>query len=411
MTSMTSTTSTTERVAAVWPDAGTVPASRLRGALARRLFLRAVRRLPLTVELPGGRSLGTGGPVMRVARPEAFYRRIGAAGLIGFGEAYMARDWEADDLPGVLTVMAERLPTLVPPWSQRLRRLAVRGMPRDELGGEESARRNVSRHYDLSNELFAEFLDETMTYSAALFEGPASWETLAGAQRAKIDRLLDQAAVGQGTRLLEIGTGWGELALRAASRGAEVTSVTLSQEQWALAVARVADAGLSDRVEILLADYREVDGVYDAIVSAEMIEAVGARYWPVYFRALEELLAPGGRIAIQTITMPHERMRATLNTHTWIQKYIFPGGMLPSVTAIEENLGGLRIMRRLSLRDDYAETLRLWRERYLERVHAVSALGFDEVFHRMWTFYLAYSEAGFRSRYLDVWQFTLGRES
>ncbi|MFI6794425.1 class I SAM-dependent methyltransferase [Streptosporangium canum] len=404
-------TLTTDRPVAFRPGVGTVPPSRLRGALARRLFLHAVRRLPLTVELPGGRRLGGGGPVMRLRRPEAFYRRVGAGGLIGFGEAYMARDWEADDLPAVLTVMAERLATLIPPGLQRLRRLAVRRVPRDELGGREDTRRNIHRHYDLSNDLFAEFLDETLTYSAALFDGPASWETLADAQRAKIDRLLDQAGVGPGTRLLEIGTGWGELALRAARRGAVVVSITLSQEQRELARARVADAGLSDRVEILLADYREVSGGYDAIVSVEMIEAVGARYWPVYFAALERLLAPGGRIAIQAITMPHERMLATLDTHTWVRKYIFPGGMLPSVIAIEDNLGGLRITGRLSLRADYAETLRLWRERYLERVDAVGALGFDDTFHRMWTLYLAYSEAGFRSRYLDVWQFTLGRRS
>ncbi|MFD8556995.1 class I SAM-dependent methyltransferase [Streptosporangium canum] len=404
-------TLTTDRSVAFRPGVGTVPPSRLRGALARRLFLHAVRRLPLTVELPGGRRLGGGGPVMRLRRPEAFYRRVGAGGLIGFGEAYMARDWEADDLPAVLTVMAERLATLIPPGLQRLRRLAVRRVPRDELGGREDTRRNIHRHYDLSNDLFAEFLDETLTYSAALFDGPASWETLADAQRAKIDRLLDQAGVGPGTRLLEIGTGWGELALRAARRGAVVVSITLSQEQRELARARVADAGLSDRVEILLADYREVSGGYDAIVSVEMIEAVGARYWPVYFAALERLLAPGGRIAIQAITMPHERMLATLDTHTWVRKYIFPGGMLPSVIAIEDNLGGLRITGRLSLRADYAETLRLWRERYLERVDAVGALGFDDTFHRMWTLYLAYSEAGFRSRYLDVWQFTLGRRS
>ncbi|MET8334720.1 class I SAM-dependent methyltransferase [Streptosporangium canum] len=403
-------TLTTGRSAAFWPGVDTVPPSWLRGALARRLFLHAVRRLPLTVELPGGR-LGAGGPVMRLRRPEAFYRRVGTGGLIGFGEAYMARDWEADDLPAVLTVMAERLATLIPPGLQRLRRLAVRRVPRDELGDREDTRRNVHRHYDLSNDLFAAFLDETLTYSAALFDGPASWETLAGAQRAKIDRLLDQAGVGPGTRLLEIGTGWGELALRAARRGAAVVSITLSREQRELARARVAGAGLSDRAEILLADYREVSGRYDAIVSVEMVEAVGARYWPVYFAALERLLAPGGRVAIQAITMPHERMLATLDTHTWVRKYIFPGGMLPSVSAIEDNLGGLRITDRLSLRADYAETLRLWRERYLERVDAVGALGFDETFHRMWTLYLAYSEAGFRSRYLDVWQFTLGRRS
>ncbi|MFI6316230.1 class I SAM-dependent methyltransferase [Nonomuraea sp. NPDC050556] len=401
-------TSTMERHTGHWPDVETVPRARLRASIARALFRRVARRLPINAVYGDAPAQG---PALRVHRPEAFFRRVGAGGLIGFGESYMAGDWDAEDLPGVLTVMAAELATLVPAPLQRLRALAVRRAPRRDRGTVEGARRNIHRHYDLSNELFAEFLDETMTYSAALFTDPATatWDSLAAAQRRKIDRLLYQLMVGPGTRLLEIGTGWGELAIRAARRGARVVSITLSKEQQELARERAAAAGLADRIDIRLCDYREIDGSYDAIASVEMIEAVGADYWPTYFRTLDERLAPGGRVALQAITMPHDRMRATLGTHTWVQKYIFPGGMLPSVPAIQQHLGPLRIIDRLSMREHYAATLRLWRERYQERAPAVAALGFDEIFHRMWTLYLAYSEAGFRSGYLDVWQLTLDR--
>ena len=197
--------------------------------------------------------------------------------------------------------------------------------------------------------------------------------------------------------------------MRAAQRGAHVRSVTLSAEQHRLAQERVAAAGLSDRIDIELRDYREVDGRYDAVVSVEMVEAVGYRFWPTYFQALDRLVVPGGRVAIQAITMPHDRMLATRNTYTWIQKYIFPGGLLPSTEAIigiTERHTGLRTVDMLSLRPHYAETLRLWRERFTDRRDAVAALGFDDVFRRMWEFYLAYSEAGFRSGYLDVYQWT-----
>ena len=209
--------------------------------------------------------------------------------------------------------------------------------------------------------------------------------------------------------MLEIGTGWGELCLRAAARGAHVRSITLSAEQQRLARQRVAAAGLSDRVDIDLRDYRDVDGRYDAVLSVEMIEAVGYRFWPTYFQTLDRLVTPGGRVAIQAITMPHGRMLATRNTYTWIQKYIFPGGLLPSIEAIiriTERHTRLRTVDMMSMRPHYAETLRLWRERFLERRDAVSASGFDEVFQRMWELYLAYSEAGFRSGYLDVYQWT-----
>ncbi|GLX92789.1 cyclopropane-fatty-acyl-phospholipid synthase family protein [Herbidospora sp. NBRC 101105] len=388
----------------------TPPRSPLRVRVVRQLFRNAVTRLPLRVRMPDGELLGDpSGPLMRVVRAEDFFSRVGADGLIGFGEAYMAGDWEADDLAGVLTVMATQLASLIPAPLQRLRGVWARRHPRSEEGTVENARRNVQRHYDLSNDLFAQFLDPSMTYSAALFRGEATWENLEEAQHAKIDRLLDETRVGPGSAVMEIGTGWGALAIRAARRGAVVRTITLSAEQQAFARERVAAAGLSDRVSVELCDYRQAAGSYDAVLSVEMIEAVGERYWPVFFATLDRLLAPGGRVGLQAITMPHDRMVASRHTYTWIQKYIFPGGLLPSVTAIEQNLGPLRVAGHHEMGGDYAETLRLWRERYCSRRAEISRLGFDELFHRMWIFYLAYSEAGFRSGYLNVRQLVLER--
>ncbi|MGP4003968.1 class I SAM-dependent methyltransferase [Streptomyces sp. 8N706] len=398
-----------------WPDVATVPAcSRVRAAVAELIVRRALARLPLHVRLRGGEPLGTGGPLMEIRDPEAFFRRIGAGGLIGFGESYMAREWEAEDLVGVLSVLAGNVAGLVPPSLQRLRGLWARRQPEAQRNTIDGARGNIHRHYDLSNDLFALFLDRTLSYSSAVFRGfPAEHSLLPAAQHRKIDRLLDLAGVGPGTQLLEIGTGWGELAIRAAERGARVVSVTLSREQRDLARVRIEEAGQTDRVSVLLRDYRQIEGVYDAIVSVEMIEAVGAEFWPQYFSALDRLLAPGGLVALQAITMPHERMLASRTTFTWIQKYIFPGGQLPSVEAMEQVTAahtGLRTAGRERFGVHYAETLRLWRERFTERADEVAALGFDETFRRMWTLYLAYSEAGFRSGYLDVQHLLLTKE-
>jgi cyclopropane-fatty-acyl-phospholipid synthase len=389
----------------------------MRAAIARAVFGHAVRRLPIRVLLPDGRSLGAGpggSPQLVLHRPGDFYARVGASGLIGFGESYMAGDWDCADLTGLLTVFASQVSALVPAPLQRLRRLSVRRQPAAERSTRAGARRNISHHYDLSNELFALFLDETMTYSSGLFEGTQEGgeAELAAAQRRKIDRLLDLARVGPGSRVLEIGTGWGELAIRAAARGATVRTITLSRQQRDLAARRVAEAGLEGRVSVELRDYRDVTGQYDAILSVEMIEAVGERYWPSYFAALDRLLAPGGRIGLQAITMAHERMLATRNTYTWILKYIFPGGLVPSVTAIEDTLArftGLRVADRLGFGEHYAHTLRIWRERFAAHHADVLGLGFDEVFVRMWRLYLSYSEAGFASSYLDVCQLTLER--
>ncbi|MGW1724133.1 class I SAM-dependent methyltransferase [Streptomyces sp. NPDC002306] len=398
-----------------WPDVAAPPdASWPRTAVAAAVVRRALDRLPLRVRYGDGTEAGRGGPLLEIHDPRAFHGRIGARGLIGFGESYLAGEWDAPDLVGALTVLAAHAAGLVPAPLQRLRGLWALRQPGSRRNTPDGARGNISHHYDLSNDLFALFLDDTLSYSSAVFRGfPARWEGLAAAQHRKIDRLLDLAEVGRGTRLLEIGTGWGELAIRAAARGAHVTSLTLSAEQRDLALDRVRDAGLADRVAVELCDYREARGTYDAIVSVEMIEAVGEEFWPVYFRTLDERLAPGGRAVLQAITMPHDRMLASRNTYTWIQKYVFPGGLLPSVEAVEQTVRDhtrLTVTRRDAFGAHYAETLRLWRQRFAAHTDEIDALGFDATFRRMWTFYLAYSEAGFRSGYLDVQQYLCTKE-
>ncbi len=332
---MTQTASNPEVRAELWPDVARIPSAiraKAGAPVAGALFRAAVRRLPVSVHLPDGSRLGKGGPEMVLRDPERFYARIADNGLIGLGESYMAREWEAADLAALMTVFASRVSQLIPQPLQALRGLILPQQPRRERNTEANTRSNISRHYDLSNELFAEFLDSSMSYSSALFgslDAPPFGD-LEAAQHATIDRLLDLAGVGQGTRLLEIGTGWGELALRAARRGAQVYSVTLSSEQKELAEQRIADAGFADSVRIELLDYRKVQGSFDAIVSVEMIEAVGFEFMPEYFRILAEHLVPGGAVGLQAITIGHERMLATRNSYTWVHKYIFPGGMIPS---------------------------------------------------------------------------------
>ncbi|MFD3525320.1 class I SAM-dependent methyltransferase [Streptomyces sp. NPDC058653] len=394
-----------------WPDVARLPkAGRGRTVVARHLVRKALKDLSLLAPDGVGDAAAPTGSVLVLRDPDAFYRRIGSAGLIGFGESYMAGEWDSDDLPGVLTRLATHVDDLVPAPLRGLRSLWLSARPSGDRNTPDGARQNIHRHYDLSNDLFAAFLDPGLTYSSAVFHAfPARFASLEAAQHRKIDRLLDLARVGAGTRLLEIGTGWGELALRAAARGARVTTLTLSAEQAALASERIRAAGLADRVEVQLRDYRAAEGRFDAVISVEMIEAVGAEYWPSYFGALRGALAPGGRVVLQAITMGHRQMLHTAATHTWISKYIFPGGLIPSRAAIAEHsaAAGLRTLADHGYGPHYAETLRLWRERFTAQGDAVAALGFDSVFRRMWELYLAYSEAGFRSRYLDLRQIVL----
>ena len=405
-----------------WPHVHAVPRAPLRALVAERVVRQMVRDLTVRVIQPDGRAFGAGGlrsPTLALYRPAAFYRRVGARGLIGFGESYQAGDWDSDDLSALIAEFGARAGALAPPVLQRLHRWRSTHRPRADRNTAVGARRNISRHYDLSDDLFEVFLDPTMTYSSALFAVDERGAPVAGAglltmaQHRKIDRLLDLTGVGPGTRVLEIGSGWGELAVRAAARGALVRTITLSANQQAFTRRRAAEAGLSDRVQAELRDYREVEGEYEVILSVEMIEAVGREYWPAYFAALRRLLSPGGRIGLQAITMPHQRMEATATTHTWITEYIFPGGLIPSVNAIEENLAavGLRVMDDLAFGAHYAQTLRLWRERFNSHTHRLCELGFDETFQRTWNLYLAYSEAGFASGYLDVHQFLITRDT
>ena len=404
-----------------WTQLPAVPRAPIRAAIARRIFTRAAARLGVAIELPDGRLLvkpsGTASdpeaaaPVIRLHRPAQFFRRLGHDGLIGFGESYMAGDWDADDVARVLTPFARRMAGLVPGVLQRARRWYDTRQPASDRNDLQGSTSNISRHYDLSNELFALFLDRTMTYSSAIWDDEPH-EDLTAAQIRKIDRLLDLAGVRAGTRLLEIGTGWGELAVRAACRGAAVTTVTLSREQQAWAIERAKLAGVGDLVDIQLRDYREVTGTYDAVVSVEMIEAVGLEYWPEYFATIDRVLAPGGRVALQSITIEHQRLLATKGTYTWIHKYVFPGGIIPSLNAVRDVVAHhtmLRISSTTAYGHDYARTLHSWLERFHANTAAVHALGFDERFTRMWRFYLAYCEAGFASGYLNVHQLVLER--
>ncbi len=389
------------------------------------ILRRALPGLDLRVVLPGGSVLGGGGPdapEMRIHNPSAFVHRLGVGGLIGFGESYQAGEWDADDLGGVMEAFARRVDTLVPTWMQVFRSLYCRRQPRQDDAGIAGARTNAALHYDLSNELFALFLDESMTYSCALFDGDPGFEVagarsqvaggLAAAQRRKIDRILDETGVGRGTQMIEIGTGWGELAIRAAARGAQVRTITLSVEQRALAIERITEADQFERVEVDICDYREVQREYDVVISVEMIEAVGYDKIPVFLRCLDRVLAPGGRVGLQAITMRHDRMMAARDTYTWIQKYIFPGGFLPSERLLFEALAKhttLRVEHAYRFGADYAATLGSWRTRFADRADELARLGFDDNFQRTWNLYLAHAEAGFRTGYLDVGQYVLSR--
>jgi cyclopropane-fatty-acyl-phospholipid synthase len=368
-------------------------------------------RLPIRIQTPDGRLTGAGGPgspVLEIRHQDEFYQRLGA-GTTGLAEGYIAGDWDSTDPVGLFTVFAGHLPTLTRGPVRMLRRWYVPAEPAEDEATLDGARRNIQRHYDLSNEMFALFLDPTMTYSSALF---APGDTLAAAQRRKNEMLLDLTGVGPATTVLEIGTGWGELAIRAAARGARVTALTISPAQAAKASERAAAAGLADQVDVRTLDYREATGRYDVILSVEMIEAVGEKYWPGYFAAIDRLLAPGGRAGLQAITMPHDAMLATRHGHTWIHKYIFPGGQIPSLRAVSDSLRAhtsLRVSSDLAMGMHYARTLHEWRGRFAAATGELARLGFGPAFQRMWNLYLAYSEAGFRAHYLDVHQLILER--
>ncbi len=324
--------------------------------------------------------------------------RILLHGETGAGEAYVDAMWSSPDLEALIELAALNRSALAlgrGPWSAALGipRTVAHRLRRNTRAG---ARRNIAAHYDLSNDLYRLFLDETLTYSSAVFESPD--QSLADAQRVKYRRIADNAGLRPGMHVLEIGCGWGGFALYAAGeRGCTVTGLTISEAQASLARDRVREAGLEDRVEIRLQDYRDVEGQFDAVVSIEMLEAVGAEYYEAYFSAVDRALRPGGRASIQVITFPDAAYETQRRGANWIQTYIFPGGLCPSLAVIERSLHRTRLLLRSAddIGPSYARTLRAWRTRFLANRDAVRALGFDERFLRTWEYYLALCEAGF----------------
>ena len=373
---------------------------------ARRVMLGAARQIRvgrLAVVLPDGsrRTYGDSASPhageIRIHDPAAAVRML-LGGDIGAGEAYVDGLWSSPDLPALLEVAALNRDALALPegWWRlplRLRRTLSHRARRNTRAG---SRRNIEAHYDLGNDFYRLFLDETMTYSSAVFETPD--QSLADAQRNKYRIVAERAGLRGGEHVLEIGSGWGGFAVYAAGElGCRVTTITVSPAQHRLATERVAAAGLADRVSVELRDYRDIEGTYDAIVSIEMLEAVGAEYFTTYFEACDRALRPGGRMSLQAIAFPdaaYERQRRSAN---WIQTYIFPGGLLPSLAEIERSLHGtdLLVRRVEDIAPSYVLTLRAWRTAFLSQLGAVRALGFDERFIRMWDFYLSISEAGF----------------
>jgi cyclopropane-fatty-acyl-phospholipid synthase len=378
--------------------------------MSAHLVLRTLERLErgrLEVALPGGerRAFGEGATRADLAvRHRSAFSRIVRAGDIGFAEGYLEGDWTTSDLPRLLTLLAaNREPLERPLYGSVAGRLMHRLLHLVRANTRQGSRRNIAAHYDLGNDFYAMWLDPTMTYSSGLFEGDAA-RSLEQAQRAKLERALGRLDLAPGARVLEIGCGWGSFAELAAERGHHTTGLTLSRAQLDYARRR-----LGERAAIELRDYRDERGRYDAVVSIEMIEAVGERWWPAYFARIAESLPAGGRALVQAIVIDDalfERYRAGSD---FIQKYIFPGGMLPSPARFESEAAaaGLRVAEAHRFGTDYARTLALWRGRFLARWEEARALGYDERFRRLWEFYLAYCEAGFTSGSTDVIQYLL----
>lgn len=387
--------------------------------MVEALFARALKGLKggrLQVNFPSGtvRMVGdTSYPLLELnIRKRRFFRKVLSSGSVGFGESYVDGDWDTPDLTALLSILATNQPNLGP-----LRRglsLLARQMNRFyHLARRNTlarSRHNIQKHYDLSNDFYSQFLDQTLTYSSARFK--TYYDTLERAQLNKIDHMLDRAELDPGDHILEIGSGWGALALAAARRGCRVTTITLSEAQYAHAKQLFEDEGVSDQVEIRLQDYRDLQGRYDAVLSCEMIEAVGQEYLPSYFETIQRSLKPGAKAVLQAITIPDERYAAYAKSCDWIQKHIFPGGHLPSPGAIRNcvhRAGEIRILSTERFGKDYAETLGRWAKAFNRNWRKIEPLGFDERFRRKWNYYLSYCEAGFDNELIDVKHIVLER--
>lgn len=387
-----------------------VPAIFRVGGLA---LLRA-RRGRMVFDMPDGREIafdhGEPGPHARLrVHKYEFVRKALAGGDVGFAESYMDGDWSTNDLTAVLEFFSANF--------EAAGKLAVGGALIRVLNkmrhvlnrnSKSQAKRNIMAHYDLGNDFYAAWLDPSMTYSSAIFSSPNS--SLELAQAAKYEGIVERIDAGPDSHILEIGCGWGGFAEHAAkSRGSKVTCLTISEAQAEFARARVQAEGLNERVDIRLQDYRDHAGTYDGVASIEMFEAVGESYWPSYFGKINETLKDGGRAALQIITIRDELFEGYRNRADFIQRYIFPGGMLPSEERLKEQFdsAGLRYDGTTYFGQDYSKTLREWSTRFNAKWPEISEMGFDLPFRRMWNFYLSYCEAGFRNGRINVGQFQL----
>lgn len=387
------------------------------GALDRALRARLLRQLDglrqgdiVLVDPLGDARVGeptAGIPSVRVqVRDAGFYRALAGNGSVGAAESYMDGDWDCDDLVGLVRLLVRNRDLLdgMEGGAARLGGWAMRALHALRRNTREGSRRNIAAHYDLGNDFFRLFLSDDLMYSSALYAGED--DTLEAASTRKLDRICDKLGILPGDHVVEIGTGWGGFALHAArTRGCRVTTTTISREQHALASQRVAQAGLQERVTVLLSDYRDLQGRYDKLVSIEMVEAIGAQYMQTYFSALGRLLKPDGLGLVQAITIEDHRYAQALRSVDFIKRHIFPGSFIPSIAALLDAKARSSDLALVHLEDfgpSYARTLRDWRLRFLANREQARAQGHDERFLRMWAFYLAYCEGGFLERSIGV---------
>ena len=383
--------------------------------VARRLVLQRLNSLPfgwLRIEEPDGNTVHVGqrgpGPDggVIVLNDWRTYSMMMSGGALGAAEAFMEKCWDSPDLVRVVRYFAANIDAMqsFEGGLARLSKPALALLHRHNRNSLQGSRRNIAAHYDLGNDFFALFLDRTMMYSSAIFPSPET--PLEDASEYKMERICQRLELQPGMEVLEVGTGWGGLAIHAARHhGVQVTTTTISREQARYAREQVASAGLADRITVLEQDYRELEGQYDRVVSVEMIEAVGAEYLPGYFRMLGERLKPDGKMLLQAITVPDQRFDHARRQVDFIKRYIFPGGFLPSVSVMQHHLTRQTSLVTTELADigmDYARTLHHWRERFLAALPDIRALGFDERFIRMWEYYFCYCEGAFLERAIST---------
>ena len=399
-------------VAEMYAGNASTPLPMRRHALEARIAAAVLPQLHkgrIVVMLPSGREIDLRGgepgiEVQLTIHRWRAMRRLMSGGAIGFARAYVAGDWSTSDLVALLELLALNSAQIArrvrgSALLRVLNRLAHLRRANTRAG----SRRNIEFHYDLGNEFYSQWLDRSMLYSSAIFS--SAGQSLEAAQDEKLRLILDLLAIEPGQSVLEIGCGWGTLAAAMAHEAsAKVTAITLSPAQLAWAQGRIEHEGLADRVDLRLDDYRDTVGQFDRLVSIEMIEAVGAEYWPSYFDAIRNRLKPGGRAVLQAITIAEEHFEAYRKQPDFIQRFIFPGGCLPTKTAIRDGLeaAGLRLVEQHHFADSYAQTLAEWRRRFLAAWPRIEALGYDGRFKRLWEYYLCYCEAGFKARTIDV---------